>query len=200
MRTFIAIELPFEVREAIRQRQQRLRSSLDRAGLAACFRWSAVENIHLTLRFLGETDGGQTARIGAGLAQAGRGGQPFSLCVGRMGCFPNFRQPNVLWLGLDGDLGKLADLQRAIERLAQSAGFEAEARAFSPHLTLARARRERPRAELQAAGALLETEAAASSPGDPPVCFTVAEVVHMRSDLRPAGPIYTPISVHRLGD
>ena len=198
MRTFIAIELPQEVQEAIRRRQTRLRSILEQAGLTACFRWSAVETIHLTLRFLGETDRSQSERIGAGLAQVGRRSRPFALCVGRTGCFPNFRQPNVLWLGIDGDLALLAGLQRSIEGLAQSAGFEAETRAFSPHLTLARARRERPRAELQAAGALLEAEAA--SQDDQPACFTAAEIVHMRSDLRPAGPIYTPLSVHRLGD
>jgi len=198
MRTFIATELSQEAREAIRRRQDRLCSVLEQAGLAACFRWSAVDTVHLTLRFLGETDRSQSERIGAGLAQAARGRRPFSLCVGRTGCFPSFRQPNVLWLGVDGDLAVLAELQRSIEGLAQSAGFEAEARAFSPHLTLARARREHTRVALQAAGALLETEAGAAPPGDPPVCFTVAEVVHMRSDLRPAGPIYTPLSVHRL--
>lgn len=208
MRTFIAIELPREVRDTIRQRQTRLRSILEQAGLAACFRWSAVESIHLTLRFLGETDTKQTERIEAGLGQAGRRSRPFSLCIGRTGCFPNFRQPNVLWLGVDGDLALLAELQRSIEGLAQSAGFEAEVRAFSPHLTLARAHRERFRAELRAAGALLEAEAGAAPQGDgpgrpfseQPVCFTVVEVVHMRSDLRPAGPIYTPLSVHLLGD
>ena len=66
MRTFIALELPSPIREAIRLRQQQLRDALTEAGLARCFRWSAVENIHLTLRFLGETDRGQTERIAPG--------------------------------------------------------------------------------------------------------------------------------------
>jgi 2'-5' RNA ligase len=201
MRTFIAIELPTPIREAVRLRQQQLRAALKEAGLEGCFRWSAMDNIHVTLRFLGETDRGQTERIAAGLAEIARRRQGFSLCVGGMGCFPNFRRPNVLWLGVDGQMEALQAMQAAVEELVVAAGFEAETREFSPHLTLARAQRERSRAELQRAGELLQRLAAQNEvkaqSGSTP-CFPVAEVVHMHSDLRPAGPIYTPLSVHPL--
>jgi len=201
MRTFIALELPSPIREAIRLRQQQLRDALTEAGLARCFRWSAVENIHLTLRFLGETDRGQTERIAAGLAEIARRRQGFSLCVGGAGCFPTFRRPNVIWLGVDGQLELLQAMQAAVEELVVAAGFEAESRGFSPHLTLARAQRERSRADLQRAGELLQRLAVQNEgnvQGGSAPCFAVTEVVHMRSDLRPAGPIYTPLSVHPL--
>ncbi len=201
MRTFIAIELPSSIREAIRLRQQQLRAALTEAGLGGCFRWSATDNIHLTLRFLGETDRNQTERIAAGLAEIARRRQGFSLCVGGAGCFPNFRRPNVIWLGVDGQLEVLQAMQAAIEELVVAAGFEAESRGFSPHLTLARAQRDRSRAELQRAGDLLQSLAAqddAKTQSGSEPCFPVTEVVHMRSDLRPAGPIYTPLSVHPL--
>ena len=203
MRTFIAIELPPEIRDYILHRQRQLRAALAPSGLTTCFRWTAVQNIHLTLRFLGDTDRAQQGRITAGLTEAAQDWRRFDLCMGGVGCFPNFRQPNVLWLGVNGDIDALQDMQRTVEQLARAAGFEAESRAFSPHLTIARAQRERTRADLQRAGEMLQglAEQSLSDAGDgsPAPCFPVTEVVHMHSDLRPAGPVYASLSIHRLG-
>ncbi len=126
----------------------------------------------------------------------------FELCVGEAGGFPTLRRPNVLWLGLTGELSALLAMQRGVEQIARTAGFAAETKSFSPHLTLARAARGCGRTQLQAAGELVQSFVARSTDDlrDEPPCFAVTEVVHMHSDLRGTGPIYTPLSVHRLGD
>jgi RNA 2',3'-cyclic 3'-phosphodiesterase len=84
-------------------------------------------------------------------------------------------------------------LQRAVEQIAQNSGFQAEDKAFSPHITLARVERNAPGAALQQLGQSLSTWAA-EEVKRPLGNWTVHEVVHMRSQLRPEGPIYTPLA------
>jgi RNA 2',3'-cyclic 3'-phosphodiesterase len=131
MRTFLAIELPSAVREQLLAVQVRLRA----LPALACFRWVPVENVHLTLRFLGETDQRQQQLITQEVQRMVDRQRPLSLAVGGAGTFPNFRAPNIIWLGVQGELAELAQFQAKLEQVAQQVGLAAETRPFSPLFT-----------------------------------------------------------------
>jgi 2'-5' RNA ligase len=190
VRTFIAIELPEAVRLLVERRQRSIQNRLDQLNAPSVFRWTPVEKVHLTLRFLGETSDAQRGEMADLLANAAATWPRFDLGLEGLGCFPNFRQPSVVWLGVRGDLAALQHMQAEIERFSRRAGFAAEERAFRPHLTLARASRDAKRPDLQAAGRALERIAEAGETGT----FTVDRIAHIKSDLRPSGAIYTVLA------
>lgn len=125
MRLFIAIELPDELKVEL----ARLRDSLSGA------RWVPVEQIHLTLAFLGEVDQATTAKLTAQLAVIQT--DAFRLSLAGIGCFPDLRRPRVLWIGVKAE-PKLLKLAEIIQQTVLAAGISLEERPFSPHITLAR--------------------------------------------------------------
>jgi RNA 2',3'-cyclic 3'-phosphodiesterase len=189
-RTFVAIELPAACRQYVAARQAQLRELLVQQRIDRVVRWTSVDNVHLTLRFLGDTTTGQIRQIAIGLAKLAENSRPFALALQGLGSFPNNRRPSVIWLGVEGDLAALVMLQRQVEELAQQSGFSPESKAFSPHLTIGRTNRDSAQGDLRRLGELLAVE---SGHVATPVPFAVGEVVHMQSDLRPAGAIYSPI-------
>lgn len=197
LRTFVALELPATVKRALAHEQARVQKALAEQALPPTLRWSPVENIHLTLRFLGDTSGAQQRRLSEGLAAAASNWSPFSLAVGGLGCFPNCRAPRVLWQGVAGDLVGLGRVQAEVERLVQELGFAGEERPFSPHLTLARARREADRDALQQTGRVLA--GLAVEPQPPGMTFNVDHLVYFYSDLRAGGSVYTPLTTLVFG-
>lgn len=195
MRTFIAIELPAVVKQRVIERQRGFQMRLDEQGVGSALRWTPPENLHLTLRFLGDTSDAQRRQIETALANIGARNPAFQLALQGAGAFPNLRKPNILWLDFGGDLDVLGPLQRQIELAAQQAGFAAEARAFTPHLTIARAQKSATPTALARAGEALRTVVTATPTATP---FPV-EVFHLvHSDLRPDGPIYTPLATFAL--
>ena len=134
IRSFIAIELPQSVKSLLGQVQQELKS----LGLRA--KWVRAENIHLTLKFLGDIHFGDIDRIGDAMAVAAGGCGPLLLKVGGLGFFPGIKRPRVVWIGLGGDIQDLLDLQRSLEDRLENAGFAREKRSYKAHLTLARIR------------------------------------------------------------
>jgi 2'-5' RNA ligase len=207
MRTFIAIELPTAVKQRVADQQQTLRRLLAAQGIDGAWRWTPAENLHLTLRFLGETSAGQQRAIEAALAQAGQRGEPFALGLGVLGAFPNLRRPNILWLDFGGEISVLAALQERIERAAREVGFAAEERTFQPHLTIARAQKSASPAQLARSGECLRPLAGVSEKGMPGSTppdsgaqpFVVQSVHLVASDLRPAGPVYRTLASFALG-
>ena len=196
MRTFIAIELPAAVKQRVIERQRTLQRLLDAQGVGSAFRWTPVDNLHLTLRFLGETGDVQRRQIEDTLASIAAQSTGFSLALQAAGAFPNLRKPNILWLEFGGELNVLAPLQRRIELAAQQAGFAAETRAFTPHLTVARADKSATPSMLARAGEALRTVTGAPAPASTP--FAVAAFYLIRSDLHPTGSIYTPLATFAL--
>lgn len=183
VRAFIAIELPPPLHAALAAAQAALRGN--DAAVARAVRWVDTQAIHLTLKFLGDTPAQRLDAIGSALEQAAAARSPLTLSLARAGCFPNARQPRVLWVGLGGELDGLAAMQAAIERAIAPLGFPAEARPFTPHLTLGRLRDDAsPAARQQLGAAMLALRIPAAS-------FVVASVSLMRSDLRPDGAVYT---------
>lgn len=197
MRTFIAIELPAPMRDHLTTVQQQLQRDLHRAGIPDCFNWVAPEKIHLTLRFLGETTAQQVSALKQGLARLLSQQNPFQLTLQTVGAFPHFRRPNVLWIGMGGELAPLQAVQQQIEALVQQVGFAPEDRRFTPHLTLARAQRQAPAVALGAAGRILLEHGQSGNPAATP--FTVTEVIHWQSELRPQGARYTPLGTFLFG-
>ena len=174
IRTFVALELGPEMRQAIAQLVGRLGPRVSRA------RWVRPENVHLTLRFLGSSSPEQIEGLQPALAEAARACGPTDAPVAGLGTFPERGRPRLLWLGIALP-GPILALQAACEDAAVTAGFPPETRPFRPHLTLARFRERVPRPDLPPAdlgAARLET------------------LVLFRSDLRHGGAVYS--ALHRL--
>jgi 2'-5' RNA ligase len=194
MRTFIAIELPTSLQDQIGQRQQILKTRLRADGLERLVRWTAVEKMHLTLRFLGETDEMQRRSVAMSLETIVAAHPPFSLGLDILGCFPNCHRPSVIWLGMRGDLEPLSALQARIEEAARAAGFEADKRPYTPHLTIARIRRQAgSQARRKLGQALQDTPLPA-----PPPPFTVDRIAFIQSVLKPSGAVYTALGRYPL--
>lgn len=132
MRLFIAVPFAPPVQAALAEAAGQLR------GLAEKGRFVHQENLHLTLKFLGEVAPDRVPSLRDALARH-LGGRPhFSLALGGVGAFGRRQPLRVVWLGLTGDVAALQRLQQTVEQAAQAAGFPAELRPFAPHVTLAR--------------------------------------------------------------
>jgi 2'-5' RNA ligase len=136
IRCFLAVTLPAGIRDYLGEFSGQLAASLPPKTV----RWVDPSKIHLTLRFLGDTDTRILPGIVTGMDQLAASQQSFELQLGELGCFPNQRRPRIIWAGTGGDLAKLQALQIALERMLIPLGWEPEGRAFHPHLTLGRAK------------------------------------------------------------
>lgn len=189
-RTFIAIELDPHLKAKLAGLQEQLRTRLPPSTV----RWVPPDSIHLTLKFLGDTPTDKIEGIQAALARAAAQVAPFSITAGELGCFPNHRQPRVVWVGLQEPTGNLSRLQQGIEEFVAPLGFPTEGRPFSPHLTLGRVQRHASRSEVRQIGEVV----AASAVGVLDE-MTVTAVSYIKSDLRPSGAVYTTLFQAELG-
>ena len=188
LRLFVAIELPDEVRMALGRIEDELRPR----GLER-LRWVRPENIHITLKFLGETPAERRADIEAALRAAADGVAPHKLTLGKLGKFGGRGSPRVLWVDVEGDVETLRALQKRVEERIAPLGFPPDERAFSAHLTLARVPQDVAR---QVARPMTEAIDAVKMPG---LAIPVREVALMRSELRREGAVYTRLCALELG-
>ena len=179
MRTFIAIEIPAEIKTALSGLQIELR----RAG--ADVSWTKPESIHLTLKFLGEIEEKLVNEIEMACVETAAEFQPFTLDLNGAGVFPNVRQPRVLWAGLSGEIEKAVEIQRRLDERLMTIGFDREEKPFRPHLTIGRVKSNRKTRELLAL---------ADSYQLPRLAFDVKEIVVMKSELLQAGARYTSLA------
>ena len=185
IRSFLAIELSEAIRKRIEEIQKDLRSS------NSDVRWVSPEKIHLTLKFFGNIEEPQVDAIAKSIELLVGGTQPFSLEVKGMGAFPNIKNPRVLWMGLIDEKQILIPLQKQLESTFETIGFQVEDRPFRPHLTLGRMNSGRGKDELIGRIQKYKEERF----GD----LEVRRLVLFKSDLRPTGPIYTPLRQIKLG-
>ena len=188
IRSFIAVELPEEVRSGLRQLQAELRS----AG-HTFVKWVTPEGIHLTLKFLGNISPQKVAEITRVMEKASQAVSFFQLNVGELGAFPNLRRPRVLWLGVGGEVDKLIVLQQRIDEGLIPLGFVRETRPFTPHLTLARLRQGAPPRDQQGFGELV-----VKTPWEVNYEINVNSVSLMRSQLLPEGAVYSRLAEVKL--
>ena len=185
VRSFIAVEIPAGMQEEI----TRCIAPLQRSLPKPLIRWVASQNVHLTLKFLGDVSPANLERLARSLEHEALAQQAFTMSVGGLGAFPSASHARVLWVGLNA-LSDLEALARGVEAVAVRLGFEAEVRPFSPHLTIGRvAPNTSPADQQRIRAALAETPAAALG-------SVHVDALHIfKSDLRPDGPIYTPLFV-----
>jgi 2'-5' RNA ligase len=181
IRAFIAIEFDDSVRRAAAKLVRALREGPggDRV------RWVRPENLHVTLRFLGDVESARVSSIARNLREAVAGLRCFSMQLGRVGFFPSARQPRVVALEV-APREPLEQLAEAVERAVVESGLEPEKRRFRPHLTLGRTRgRKTP-----------PVTAPVTAGGE---SLIVDEIVLFRSELTRSGAIHTPLERIALG-
>ncbi len=185
IRTFVAIDIPSPARKVIAAVQRRFLPLDLKAS------WVRPENVHLTLKFLGNIDPARVSEVATALATATLSFQPFSLSLGKIGLFPEKGAPRVLWVGLTDEENRLKLLQQKVEAELSGIGFEPEARPFSPHLTVARIKSRKNIKALKekfSSGESIEQES-----------FPVTEIVFYKSELSPGGSRYTILKALPLG-
>jgi 2'-5' RNA ligase len=185
-RVFCAIELPSLVLEKISEHINRLRVAAPDSPAS----WSRPENVHLTLKFIGEIAPNRVSDLSQAVANAVAGFSPFEIVIKDTGSFPKRGTPRVFWIGIDDHSGQLAQVQAKLDEECSRLGFEKEARAFNPHLTIARGRKP------QGARALATAH---KEMGFPSTEIRVQELSVIRSELSSKGSNYTTISRHALG-
>jgi RNA 2',3'-cyclic 3'-phosphodiesterase len=163
--------------------QQKLRP------LGADVRWVAIPSIHLTLKFLEEVDPDIIPNLTESLEIATQSQRSFSLRLHGLGCFPNQKNPRVIWCGIDGEAGILTQLQQQVETACAQFGVVPENREFRPHLTLGRVHGKRnlqPLLECIKMGTDLESS------------FTADHFNIYKSTLKPQGAVYTVLKTIAL--
>lgn len=177
LRLFLAVTLPDAVREQLARAQERLRAA------EADVSWVKPENIHLTLKFLGETEAKRLSRIQPALQGVGPQVPAFWLTLAGVGTFGG-RVPRVVWAGTAEGAEALTQLAGRVEDALGRVGIAKERRTFSPHATLGRVRSPRNADALVAAAAAI---------GETFGRVSVGEFVLMQSRLHPQGSVYTPL-------
>lgn len=176
MRLFIGV---WPSREMVAEVQEFIRSA---ASGSTGLRWVPPENLHFTLRFLGEVADERVAGLTEELQQAATGCRPFPLTLGKTGFFPDVHSPRVVWLGVEHGTKELAHLAAMVQTVGSEWGLEPSGQRFQPHLTIARVAR----------GAL-----PMFVPGKEPrfqSTTTVTSFSLIESRLQPGGSVYRSIA------
>jgi 2'-5' RNA ligase len=185
VRTFVAVEIPAEVKS----HASRLISRLD--VTAAKVKWVAPTDMHWTLKFLGDVDLLEIPQVCQAVARAVEAFKPFDVEARGAGAFPDVHNPRTVWIGMGTGGAAMIALHDAIDRELAALGYRSENRRFRPHLTIGRVRRS-PEGSNEL-GRLIQASADFESG-----LSTVYEVVVFSSELGPAGPIHEPMGHARL--
>lgn len=185
IRAFVGIRIDPGMARRIAEIQSQLKGSL--SGI----RWVGTNNLHLTLKFLGEVEEGKVEPISEALERALQDAGQFSILGRGIGVFPDIRRARVLWVGLES--GSLASVAENVESALEPIGFPKEKRGFRPHLTIGRWRNfdGRPERLKQEIERFKNCEFGESR---------VGEVVFFRSVLEPQGAVYSALKVVPLKD
>jgi 2'-5' RNA ligase len=179
IRAFIAIDLPPAVKDALGGVARELGGRVARGAV----RWVRPEQMHLTLRFLGDTPLDRLPAVQQAMNAAAGTSAPFTLQLDGVGCFPNRSRPRVVWVGLaaagGGESAPLLALKAALDGALVPLGWPPEDRPFAAHLTLGRVKDERAALGIDWTAAV------------PLLSISVTAIHLIESQLRPDGPVYT---------
>ncbi len=185
IRAFIAIP----VDENVRDLASSIVKNLATAG--ADVKWVEPENLHLTLKFLGNISTDMLDQISSVIQEAVAGINQFEVTVDGIGAFPGGKKPlRVIWLGVSDKSGLMEKISLGIEEGCKNLGFKSEERGFKPHLTIGRVR--------QGSQNLSKLRSAISSVEFNPLKLSIDRVNLMRSELSPRGPTYTVLRTFGL--
>ena len=187
-RCFVAVELSATVKAALTDL-----TVMIRAANFDGVRIPSPDSIHLTLKFLGNISSDKIDSIATVMSGVTRAHSAFALTVGPAGTFPNRASARVIWIGVQGDLNKLSQLQQHVEDAFEALGFARDRRGFNPHLTVARIGDRASRSDR-----LNVTEALFSAAPRPGLRIDVASVCLMRSVLLPNGAVHENLVTARL--
>ena len=183
LRAFISVEIPLEIRENVQNATSNLRRET-----GSLIRWVAIENMHLTLKFLGDIPSPNVELLTQMIHAEADSFHCFDIHLTGIGSFPSSKRPRVIYIGIQAP-AELEAFQRQLESATRRLGYNTDAnggRAFAPHLTIGRVRQNISLDDLQKIRRALE-ESKIDSPGTARV-----NSVHLyKSDLKPTGPLYT---------
>lgn len=178
IRAFLALRPDDEVLKSLKAVQQ----ELGQAGIDA--RWVTPDAIHLTVQFLGDVREHELPEIERGLRDSIATVKPFEIEFRGLGVFPNQKRPRVVWVGLHGD--GIGGVSEVVETVLSPLGFPPEEREMTPHITLGRLRSTRGTETLVRIIRASTERVFGASP--------VKAVTLYRSQLRPDGAVYTPVT------
>jgi len=177
LRLFLAIDIPNPAREKITEVQNFYKTlNLDAV-------WVKPSNMHLTLKFLGNTQPGLIPEIKDRMMGIANATPPFSVTLGNVGVFPNLSRPRVLWIGMEELEGRLDSLKKKMEQEITPLGFPADNKKSVHHLTLGRIKSSRGTRRLKKA-----VESSQPIEMEP---FDVSAVQLIKSELTQSGSLYT---------
>jgi 2'-5' RNA ligase len=182
IRTFIALELEDSIKDKIKAIQDTIKSSNAIKGS-----WVSKDNLHLTLKFLGDTKLKYVEGIKQSIKDCLKDQIPIKCLLNRIGCFPNEKSARVIWAGLDDKDNQIANLAKRLENSLFEFGFKKEKRDFKNHITICRPRQIPNPNQLS----LLIEEI---NKNIKPLEFTISKITFFESQLTPQGSIYTPLS------
>jgi RNA 2',3'-cyclic 3'-phosphodiesterase len=179
IRSFIAIELSPQAHDELAS----LQSALQKAG--ADVKWVEPENIHLTLKFLGDLEPKKAEEVKELLIKTVSGFKPFELSMKGAGAFPSLSSPRVIWAGVGLGAAESMRIAETIETKLQGTGIPGEERKFHPHMTLGRVRSPKNCEKLRGIIETIKFETGSK--------INVNHLTLFRSRLSPQGPLYTPL-------
>ncbi len=195
VRAFVAIELPIEIKQAIRSVADRMLARLPGFTIKSV----RDAHIHLTLLFLGDVLQADLPKIKMNLGQVASKFGPFDLDVAGAGVFPDYKKPRVIWLGINevgvGEIRVLPELQTQIWAAIERVGVGVKQQKFNPHLTIGRVNQNILQTDLNQIGEVVKSE----NVGFLGVMH-VNQFHLIRSELTPSGPIYTNLATFGLGN
>lgn len=180
LRLFIAVEIPAEIQQKVYKETSNLRRSLE-----SLVRWVPAENLHLTLKFLGDVAPSNVEFLMQMLRQEAEAVPCFNMQLTGLGSFPSLKRPRVIYIGIQAPAA-LDSLQHGIESASRRLGYESEERSFSAHLTLGRVKQNANSTDQQKIRRAIE-----STQVDLLGSARVDSVHLFKSELKPSGSVYT---------
>lgn len=179
IRTFIAVELPEKIISSISRVQENVRS------YGFKIRWVRPENIHITLKFLGNVKKADIEKVGEAIFESVKEYSAITLRAKGIGTFPGIKRPRVIWVGISGQLDLLVGLHKTLDEKLEAIGFPRENRSFKGHLTLGRVK---AKIDPKRFGDALDELAGFESES-----FVADRIILFKSELKPTGAVYTKL-------
>ncbi|MBN1914111.1 MAG: RNA 2',3'-cyclic phosphodiesterase [Candidatus Omnitrophica bacterium] len=179
MRSFIAISLPPDIKDALARMQEKLKKS------GADVKWVAPANIHLTLKFLGDLNEKKLEAVYGAMEDTAKNNTRFYARIRDLGAFPKVSSPRIIWAGIGAGDEEIKKIARQLEESIARVGIPKEDRPFSCHITLGRTKSalnlDRLTQDLTKNGKDPEAEG---------LGFDIEKITFFKSTLTPKGPLY----------
>jgi 2'-5' RNA ligase len=187
MRTFIAISLPQTIQEKLSSLQRELKAT------EADVKWVPPGNMHLTLKFLGETEDKLLPEITDLLREISRTNKSFLLRLSHLGAYPKISAARIIWMGIEEGKNESRNIAQALGQHLLALGFPQEERDFSAHITLGRVKSGFNRDKLTKQLTAMQT-----TPGNSSLEFLATTLTLYKSTLTPKGPTYETLIEEHL--